>query len=83
MIAHTTPNGNVAIIGTAGGKLQFFTATPVNRMGVLQWLLENGANKEFVTKVTKFLDAEQEAAQQRIQNGPRKRTESKKQSPPK
>lgn len=74
MIAHATPNGNVAVIANSGGKMQFFQATPVNRTGVLQWLLENGADKNFVTKVMKYLDAEQEAAQQRIQSGTRKRT---------
>lgn len=84
MIAHTTPNGNVAVIfmGT-NGKPQLFSATPVNRTGVLQWLLENGAEKNFVTKVMKYLDAEQEAAQQRIQSGTKVRKPKSTQQPSK
>jgi hypothetical protein len=74
VIAHTTPNGQVLVLSKGEEEPSLAVATPVNRMGVLEWLLQNGANKEFVTKVTTFLNAEYEAARR----GTQERTELRK-----
>lgn len=65
-ISHTTTNGRTLVLGKEGPELHVFVATPTNRQGILEWLLKNSAKKEFVDKVLKFLDAENEAARSKI-----------------
>lgn len=69
MIAYTTPNGNTLFLGKSKTGVTYVVGKPTNRQGVLEWLLQNATDKSLITEVIKFMDAESEAANKRIQSG--------------